>query len=361
MSTQTETEQTVTKPPPLKKRRGFWLLLLILLLVGTFVFVLPLWQKSTRLPLELQQQVQVLRTQVATLQSELQALQSQENQAKLETLQTHFQELSYQQQRLQNHFTALVHQIEQQPQNDDDWKLAEINYLLTIALHRLQLAHDPDGALAALIVADKHLQHLNKPTLLPVRTQLLKDIKRLRELERPDIAGLAVRLAQQIAQADELPLLQGTRATDTPPPTVLYQEQPWQERVWDELKQLVVIRYNTEADSGFLTPGQRALVAQILHLKLESARSFLLRRDTQNFATSISAVRDWLKRYYDQNDNKVNALQKELADMQNIVLNPALPDISDSLNLLQRLSAPSNPVKVQSQAQRHFAQRSFVQ
>jgi uncharacterized protein HemX len=48
-----------------------------------------------------------------------------------------------------------------------------------------------------------------------------------------------------------------------------------------------------------------------------------------------------LKRYYDQNDEKVKALQNDLAQMQTIALNPQLPDISGSLNLLQRLSAPS--------------------
>ncbi len=305
MITQPETEQTVTKRLPQAKRRGFWrLLFFILILVSAFVLVPPLWQKFMHLP-ELQQQVRILKTQIAMLQTDLQVLQSQENQAVLETLQTRFQELSHQQQRLQNHFTALANQVEQQPQTDDDWKLAEIKHLLSIALNRLHLVHDTEGALAALVAADKQLQRLNKPTLLPVRTQLLKEIQQLRELERPDIAGLAVRLAQ--AQADHLPLLQGTRPTDTPAPIAKsLLAQPWQERVWDELKQLVVIRYNTDADKGFLTLEQRTLVAHILQLKLENARFFLLHRDTQNFAASVSAVRDWLTRYYDKNDKKVN-------------------------------------------------------
>lgn len=341
MTTQTEEQQTATKPPQPKNRGKFVILFLILLIASTFMLSYPLWQKLSRWQAKWQQQVHLLNTQVTTLQTELQTLQSQDNQTSLEVLQTQFQELSKQQQTLDNHFTNFVHQMAQQPQNDDDWKLAELHYLLTIALHRLQLASDPDGALLALQTADKRLQNFNKPNLFPIRKQLLEDIQHLRELERPDIIGLAVRLAQYAAQVDSLPLLQGTRQTYTPSPkeTMFDDEQSWQELVWNELKQLIVIRYNKEVETGFLTPGQRAFVTQILHLKFENARFFLLRHDTENFAASILTVRDWLTRYYDNNNNKVKALQNDLAQMQDIVLEPTLPDISGSLKLLQRILA----------------------
>ncbi len=315
-----------TSPP---KKRHFFLgfLFLILLLGGTVILSYPLGQKFSTEQQELQQQVDQLNAQVATLQK------FQDNQAQLKA---RFNELSKQQQDLEKHLTALSYQIEQQPGNDDDWKLAEINYLLTIALHRLHLVHDPEGALAALSAANDRLQRLNKPALYQVRTRLLEDIQRLRDLKRPDIAGLAVRLARFAAQVDTLPLLQGTRQSYTPPVNEPANEQPWQQVVWKTLKQLVVIRHSTEADTGFLPPEQRSLVAQILQLKLENTRFFLLRRENQNFVASIDAVRDWVKRYYDQNDTKVKTLQKELTNMQTITLNPPLPDISGSLNLLTK-------------------------
>jgi uroporphyrin-3 C-methyltransferase len=341
----TPTEQTLTNPP---KTRGwiFLFLFLILLLAGTIILSYPLGQQFTRAQEELHQQVNILNTQVATLQTELQLLQSQDSKTPLATLQTRFNDLSKQQQRLDNALTSLAHQIKQQPQTDDDWKLAEINYLLTIAQHRLQLAHDPEGALVALTAANERLQRLNNSALLPVKTQLLQDIKRLRELKRPDIARLAMLLAQYLVQVDNLPLRQETRKTDTPQPSepAPTDEQPWQAHMPEELKQPVVRRDNNEADTAFLISEQRSLTAQILQLKLENARFFLLRRDTQNFAASIAAVLDWLNRYYDKNDNKVKALQNALADMQNLVLNPQLPDISGSLNLLQRLSASASPL-----------------
>ncbi len=315
---------TEPTPKPQKHRLFFFFLFLILLLGGTIVLSYPFWQQFTHLEQTLQEEIKQLSTRVARLEK------SQENQAPLTGLEIRINE---QEQAL----NKLIHQIAQQPQNDEDWKIAEIDYLITIAHHRLQLVQDSQGALIALITADERLQSLNKPTLFQVRTELLEKIQRLRELKRPDIAGLALRLAQ--AQTDKLPLLQGTRESYTPPPASSSnsdEEQEWQTVLWKEIKQLVVIRYNNEAEKGFLSPKQRPIIAQILQMKLENARFFLLRHDRQNFTASIQAVREWLKRYYDQNDDKVKVLQTDLAKMGKIVLNPPLPELS---NLLKSLSA----------------------
>jgi len=315
------TEQT--NPKPKKHRLFFFFLFLTLLLGGTIVLSYPFWQQVNNLEQTLQKEVEQLTTQVARLEK------AQENQAPLQELETRInkQELA---------LNTLIRQIAEQPQNDDDWKIAEIDYLITIAHHRLQLVQDSQGALAALITADQRLQDLNKPELLKVRTELLKEIQRLRELKRPDITRLALRLAQ--AQTDKLPLLQGTRESYTPTNSSDSEEssQEWQQVLLEEMKRLVVIRYNNEAEKGFFNPKQRSIIAQILQMKLENARFFLLRLDSQNFTTSIQAVREWLKSYYDQNDEKVKTLETDLAKMEKIVLNPPLPELS---NLLKSLSA----------------------
>ena len=315
-------------PKPKKHRLFFFFLFLILLLGGTIVLSYPFWQQFTNLEQTLQKEVQQLKTRLAKLEK------SQANKAHFQGLETRInkQELA---------LNTLIRQIAQQPQNDEDWKIAEIDYLITIAHHRLQLAQDSQGALIALITADKRLQALNKPELLKVRTELLKNIQSLRELKHPDITSLALRLAQAQTQTDKLPLLQGTRESYTPTSSSESEKseessQEWQRVLLDELKRLVVIRYNKDAEKGFFNPKQRHIIAQILQLKLENARFFLLRHDSNNFTTSIQAVRQWLKSYYDQNDEKVKTLETDLAKMEKIVLNPPLPDLS---NLLKSLSA----------------------
>jgi uroporphyrin-III C-methyltransferase len=350
MSTETEVETVVTQPPPepktvqpkTKKHRFLWFFLfLILLLGGTIILGYPLGQRFEQSQKALQEEVNLLNTQVEALETALQAAQSEDIHTPLNRLQALFNTLSEKQQELDTQVTYLVRQLEQQPHNNEEWKLAEIQYLLKIALQRLQLAYDPESALAALKAADQRLQYLNKPTLFQLRTQLLEDIKRLEAIERPDTEGLVVSLSQSIAQADQLPLL---KAHDEQAETAIEESESsetlsWQAQWWEKLKEFIVIRYNTEAEKGFLNPGQKALVVQILHLRLENVRFFLLRHDTQNFSASITAVLDWLKRYYDQNDKSVQSLQKDLRGMQKTDLNPPLPDISGSFTLLQNMLA----------------------
>jgi uncharacterized protein HemX len=49
-------------------------------------------------------------------------------------------------------------------------------------------------------------------------------------------------------------------------------------------------------------------------------------------------VQEWLNRYYDKNSSAVQVLQQDLMKMQTIDLTPPLPDISQSLELLQGLT-----------------------
>ncbi|MCK5717042.1 MAG: uroporphyrinogen-III C-methyltransferase [Thiomargarita sp.] len=292
--------------------RIFIFLFLVLLLGGTLVLSYPIWQKFNA-------SQQKLNAKIVLLQNDIKVLQSQEHKI-------HF---SKQLQHLETDLSRLTHKIETQPAYDDDWKVAEIHYLLNIALHRLQLVHDHKGALAALKAAEERLQRLNKATLFHVRTQILIEIQQLSEIKLPDIAGLSM----QLSTVPDLPLLQGIRHNQTRHKKS-DDKTSWQNNLLDFAQNIVVIRYNSDATSGFLSPGQRSLVTQILQLKLDTARFFLLRRDSPNFALSIQAVRDWIKAYYDQNDQKLKAVQRSLIDMQLLVLTPPLPDISRSLSLL---------------------------
>ena len=82
----------------------------------------------------------------------------------------------------------------------------EMEQLLRIANYQLNLAHDPDTALAALQEADAVLARLADPGLQPLRRQLSDDILALRSVERVDIEGIALRLDSLARRVDQLPL-----------------------------------------------------------------------------------------------------------------------------------------------------------
>jgi uroporphyrin-3 C-methyltransferase len=345
-----EQSDIMTSPPlpqQRKRRGGFFFRLL--LLVGICGFSYFGWQQVTNSQRELQQQITALKSDVKKLQTDFQALFSQEEQEQVPSdLEAQIKALSAQVQHLDRNQTTLFNRIQQPQPRAEDWVLAETTYLLTLANHRLLLAQEVEGALAALQKADDNLRPLTQPAVLAVKTQLAEEIKQLRAVERPDLAGIAVRLARFAAEAEKLPLLQGTHQIETAPApsqTRGHSIENWQDLVaviWGQLKPLVVLRYSTDADTGLLSPEQRHFVMQSLRLKLEMARLALLRRDTQNFATAIQAVHHWLERYYDQNNNEVKSLRQELANIQKMELTPQLPDITGSLKLLQRLSSSNN-------------------
>ncbi|MEZ5671692.1 MAG: uroporphyrinogen-III C-methyltransferase [Thiotrichaceae bacterium] len=222
----------------------------------------------------------------------------------------------------------------------------EVTYLVTLAQHRLTITKDASGALLALTAADDRLRRLNNPTLDKIRVQLSKDMLNLRNLAPIDVESLITRLANYAAQVDNYVLLQGKlsphHTTTTPsPPAPENKNLDWRQQlnhIGSALKDLVIIRYNENAEIGKLSVDQRFYITENLRLKLEMARLAAYQRDSQSFTVAIQAVEDWLNRYFDQQDKAIQTMQKDLAEMHNTVLTQQLPDISESLRSLQRMS-----------------------
>ena len=88
----------------------------------------------------------------------------------------------------------------------DEWTLAEIEQILTVASQQLQLAGNVQAALLALQTAEGRLARSDRPQFIPLRRVLNRDIERLRAAPNLDIAGMALRLDNLIADVDGLPL-----------------------------------------------------------------------------------------------------------------------------------------------------------
>lgn len=326
-------------PKPKKHGRTF-LLFLIVLVISLATFNYYLWQYLADIKKQIQQQTAPLQEKVSDSPQQSKNLPPQDSPTQLatETLK-HLEEqvatLTQQQQQLQ----MSVQMLTQQPRYRADWLLAEVVYLLNLANQRLILVADVEGALTVLILAKERLQLLNNPSVLNVRKQLTADIDRLRKVTRPDINGFAIQLSNFIAQIENLPLLQrqhqlATSKAETKPKTV---EKSLTEMIWHEIKQLVIIRYNTEATTGLLTAEQSHFIVQNLRLQLESAKLALLRQDSKNLRATIKMAQHGLDSYYDQQNEMVKKLQIFLNQLQQLELNPKLPDVSVTLQSLQQL------------------------
>jgi len=119
----------------------------------------------------------------------------------------------------------------------------------------------------------------------------------------------------------------------------------WYQRLWASVRTALSNLFTVRRDDGpsprLLSAEQEALVVQVLALKLEGARVALLRNDTVSFRDLIESSSNWLDAYFRDDDPGVVAAKAELLRLRPLELNPPLPDISRSLNLLRAFLAPA--------------------
>jgi len=316
-----------------KKCRGrFFTLVFLILIGGLMAGGVYLWK-------ELQQ----TRSDLAELGSNVQAQVglTSGNIATMAAMEDAIRQLGQKQSEQSDALVSLYRDIHG---DNEDWAIAEVEYLLIIAMHRLLLEEDVISALAAMEAADLRLKNLGDPGLLPVRQQLVSDMNQLRAVNNADIAGMAIYLAELVDLAADLPLnseviTKAALSSDENQIDVGLAAEPFWKKIprllWQEIKSLVVIKRTGEAKQTLLLPGEEYFLTQNLRLELESARLSVLRADTGNLRASIVLIQSWLNQYFDTNDSAVINVMDTLDQMQQIELKPALPDISSSVETLR--------------------------
>lgn len=220
-----------------------------------------------------------------------------------------------------------------------DYALAEIEYLLVLAGHKLALEQDVAGALAALRAADQRLTGLALPGAEQARAGLRADMARLGALEQADLSGLGLYLSDLIQRVDALPL--GASATFEPAAGAAPEgARGFFAAVWRELKSLVVIRREEEAERPRLLPDQVYFLRANIKLELANARLAVFNRDTDNLQASLTQIQDWLGEHFDTDDSAVANFNDTLRRMQGLEL--ALPalTIDSTLESLRALAGP---------------------
>lgn len=228
------------------------------------------------------------------------------------------------------------------------FELASVEQLLLLANDRLQLAGDVPAALVALEEADARLAALREPRLHAVRQALAQERALLQAVPQTDYTGAALTLSSLIERAPQLPL--ATRAPSHfdahPRHLAIPDDARWYQRLWLSVSEALGNIFTVRRDNGpppqLLSQEQEALIAQMLALKLEGARVALLRRDTVSFRDLSESAGLWLDQYFRRDDPGVQAAKSELQRLQPMDLNPPLPDITRSLDLLRRFLAPQS-------------------
>jgi uroporphyrin-3 C-methyltransferase len=219
------------------------------------------------------------------------------------------------------------------------WIMAEIEYLMRMAITRLQLTYDIQGATQALITADQRLNDLADPSVLQVRKALSAEITALKSLQRPDIDGAALQL---LSISNRLYLLPAAKQPASQRLTVENTaETPangsfWQQ-TWAKFKAFIGLRKSDAPRSAAAIQSELYYIEQLLRFELEAARQGALRLNKEEFDKRLTNARNLLDDHYDRNHEQVIRMRAELATLQESKLIPALPDISGSLHELRKL------------------------
>lgn len=256
-------------------------------------------------------------------------------QAALREAQARIAELESRVADTQEQRVALEEMYRELSRSADDRVLSEVEQMLVLASQQLQLAGNVRAALAALQAADQRLARAEKLAATPLRRAITQDMDRLKAVPQVDIAGMAVKIDQVIAQADGLPLVIG----DALQPPRLPRARPVEEAgfaraardFWEEMKGLVRIRDLDTQDAALVAPQQGYFLRENLKLRLLAARMSLLARDEAAFREDMKAAQAIVGRWFDTKARPTVAAAATLRQVAESPVVIAVPDINNSL------------------------------
>jgi len=250
---------------------------------------------------------------------------------------------------------ALQQQYQDFTRNRDDWTLAEIGQMLSTASEQLQLTGNVQLALFALQSADERLAASSGPQMLTVRRAVQHDIEKLKATPQVDLAGLAIKLDDAIAQIDNLPLLGeaktghqqanpvGSLDTTAPAASTLPAWRVWLDELGSELGRsltgLVQVRRIDNPDAMLVAPDQGYYLRANLRLRLLSARLSLLARNPATLKSDLTAASASVNRYFDPASKQVQIVKTLLQQVDQAAVTVQVPDMNGSLAAVRQFKS----------------------
>ncbi len=227
------------------------------------------------------------------------------------------------------------------------WLLAQAEYFLQIGNAEVELARNPGIAEKALEMADERLVAVGDPGLTDVRRALSAELRTLRSIEMPDIAGTTVTLASLSRVVDSLPirrqLLTKRPEDESETGPTGGSEGEGTARAMATLREafsdVVSIRRTDEAARPLIAPEAVYFLRTNLALQLQAARLALLTGEQQLFQQSLEDAASWLEEYYDTDSTSVRDALETINEIRDEAIVGDLPDISESLRLLRQYIA----------------------
>lgn len=240
----------------------------------------------------------------------------------------------------------------------DDWRIAEVDYLLRLANQRVLISRDGATAITLLEAADKILLELGDPRLFDVRKAVAEDKAALSVVSQVDTDGIFLSLAGLIKQVDQLPIIStpvferelvatvesigpdkadrqlGDKSLGAEESRIKTWYAPVLEVIsagWNEVRSWLVINKQDAEIKPLLPPEQQYYLRGNLKILLNQAQLALLESKKVPYTTSLNTAIDWIERHFPMEELANQRAVAALEQLSQINIVPEYPDLTESL------------------------------
>lgn len=212
-----------------------------------------------------------------------------------------------------------------------EYLLAEVEYLLRIAIQRIQAGRDVATGLSLMLSADQTLAAADDAELFPIRRALATDIAALRALPAIDRDGLYLELAAAADRIDQLSM-SPIELAQAPAGEVAEGDQG----LMQTLSSFVTVRQRANPIDPLPTPTEAVYARQNMRLMLEQAQLALLDENSVTWQSTLERALAWADRYF-LDDSEQQSLMTTLARLQGLPVAQDIPRVGAALAELKAL------------------------
>ena len=212
-----------------------------------------------------------------------------------------------------------------------EYLLAEVEYLLRIAIQRIQAGRDAATGLSLMLSADQTLSAADDAELFPIRRALATDIAALRALPAIDRDGLYLELAAAADRIDRLSM-SPVELAQAPAGKVAEDDQG----LMQTLSSFVTVRQRANPIDPLPTPTEAVYARQNLRLMLEQAQLALLDENSVTWQSTLERAQAWANRYF-LDEAEQQSLMTTLARLQGLPVAQDIPRVGAALAELKAL------------------------
>jgi len=220
------------------------------------------------------------------------------------------------------------------------WGLRETEHVLRMANHRLRIERDVPGTITALKAASSRLHELNDPRLLPVRESVSKQVGKLKNFPYPDWVGISLHIDNILAGLKQTIIKnaknkQAENSADEKVKPKSEKLSSWGklvDGVKNSINDSIKVTREEQKLKMFISEQESLQAYEFIRVKLLGAKYAAASRDDDAYHQELGAAVAWLESTDTLHSKK--ELIEDLSELNDINLEPDLPDITEANTLL---------------------------